>query len=501
MILTLLAGASALQARPRVDFDGDGFADLAVGVPHEDVGAQVDAGAINVLYGSEDSLTAARSQFFTQGTRRVPGQVQAGAQFGQALAVGDFNADGFTDLAVGAPGADLPRLPDSGVVVIFYGGEGGLSPSRSRLLVWLNRNNSRFGAALAAGDFDGDGFVDLAVGAPDYVREPEDTPGSGRGAVLVWYGSRFGMRTRQVWTQDSRGIRDTAEYRDQFGAALATGDFNCDGNADLAVGAPGEAGVASLPSGAVSVLYGSGQGLTSVGNQIWTQNTDGAGDEAQEGDRYGEVLGRGDFDGDGCDELVVGAPGDHTVHVISGTVNGLVSDDARKISGPFRGFVSADLDNDNLEDLAIADGVSGVRIFSGDQDGGLQTSGWFELNEFWMPGLNSDDGSQKLTARAGSSLAADDFEGHGVFDLAVGIPLYDVLYKHNLLQIPNAGAVAVFTNIQIQLAAQPGGIGLSSTPIIQWSPELDAFEGYAPSIHEVGGLAEPEDNFGEVFSR
>ena len=96
IVAMILGAVNRLEAAPRIDFDGDGFADLAVGVPHEDVGAAVDAGAINVLYGSADGLTEVRSQFFTQGTRRVPGWVQAGAQFGKALAAGDFNGDGFT---------------------------------------------------------------------------------------------------------------------------------------------------------------------------------------------------------------------------------------------------------------------------------------------------------------------------------------------------------------------------------------------------------------------
>ena len=215
-------------------------------------------------------------------------------------------------------------MPDGGFVVIFFGGEGGLSPSRSSFLIWLRRN-TLFGSALAAGDFDGDGFADLAVGAPDYIREPENTPGSGRGAVLVWYGARFGMERRQRWQQGANGLSETSEYRDQFGAALATGDFNCDGAADLAIGAPGEEGVDGLPIGAVSVLYGSPDGLTSAGNQVWTQHSDGGGNEAQEGDRYGEVLGRGDFNGDGCDGPAGGRPGrpDRACHLRHGRRPGL----------------------------------------------------------------------------------------------------------------------------------------------------------------------------------
>jgi hypothetical protein len=501
LVILALGAASPLGAAPRVDFDGDGFADLAVGVPDEDVGNAVDAGAVNILYGSEDGLTVARNRFFTQATWGVPGWRQAGAQFGKALAAGDFNGDGFTDLAVGAPGFDLPFLPDGGMVVLFYGGEEGLSPSRSSFLVWLSvlDRNSAFGSALAAGDFDGDGFADLAVGAPEAIRDVRNTPGSGRGAAVVWYGSRFGMERRQVWLQGRNGLDETDEYRDQFGAALATGDFNCDGAADLAIGAPGEEGVDGLPIGAVSVIYGSAAGLTAAGNQVWSQHSDGAGNEAEDGDRYGAVLGRGDFNADGCDELLVGAPGDHTVHAIRGSPDGLVSDLTDEVGGTLPDFVSADFNRDGVEDLAIRLGGpdGGLHILFGDPEFGLPPLGSADVHlaEFRMPGLNSDDPSQKGTARTGHALAADEFYGDGLVALAVGIPDYDVLYKHNLLQIPDAGAIAIFRAIDIA-----AGIA-ATTAVIQFSPELDSFEGYDTSLHEVGGLAEADDHVGTVFAR
>jgi hypothetical protein len=252
------------------------------------------------------------------------------------------------------------------------------------------------------------------------------------------------------------------------------------------------------------VLYGSPGGLTSTGNQVWTQHSDGARNEPQQGDRYGQFLGRGDFNADGCDELLAGAPGDGTVHVIYGSRDRLVSDRTEEFGGTLPGFVSADFDRDGVEDLAIrrsgpAYDDNRIRILLGNRESGLGGRG-FILSEFGMPGLNRDDPSQKRTARVGYALAADEFYGHGrgergLVALVVGIPSYHVLYKHNLLQIPNAGAIAVFRPIDIDARLSSG------TSIIQWSPELYSFEGYLTSLHEVGGLAEPDDNFGEVFSR
>jgi hypothetical protein len=499
-IFGILAGltffaSNKLEAKPHIDFNADGYADLAVGVPYEDVGKTADAGAVNIIYGSADGLTGINNKFFTQNTKGVPGIVQKGAQFGRALAAGDFNGDGYSDLAVGVPYCDQPDIPGGGDVVIFSGGPDGLSGSNSSFLSWFHwmRKRSLFGISIAAGNFDADEYADIAVGAPDAAGDTM-TPGTGRGAVLVWYGSRFGMTRLQLWRQGFNGLREKSEYRDQFGSALAAGDFNGDGTSDLAVGAPKEEGVDYQSFGAVSVIYGrKDQGLIADGNQVWTQITDGGNNKAQDGDLYGNVLGSGDFNGDLCDELLVGAPGDRTVHVIYGTPKRLSSKKTQEFYGWSACFASADLDNDGFEDFAmnyLNSFSGGVKIRYGSKTG-LQTFTAY-LNEYLLPGLNFSDQWQYGSAKTGYALAADDFEGRDVMDLAVGIPCYDIPYNHNVLQITDAGAVAVVRNNN----------SMSETPIIQWTPFLNHFEGNYPlTIHEIYGAAEPGDRFGEIFAK
>jgi hypothetical protein len=149
------------------NFNVDVYDDLAIGVPGEDVGALVDAGAVNVLYGSAAGLTAAGSELWHQDVAGVEGTAEGGDRFGAALASGDFDDDVADDLAIGAPGEDVDGEPNAGSVNVLYGGGGGLAASGDQL--WHQNSlhvldtveeDESFGYALAAGDFDHDGFDD-----------------------------------------------------------------------------------------------------------------------------------------------------------------------------------------------------------------------------------------------------------------------------------------------------------------------------------------------------
>ena len=180
---------------------------------------------------------------------------------------GDFNGDGRVDLAVGAPMANGRA---GGSIVTFSGSDKGLVGSRRSVVP------TRFDHILVSGDFNGDGYADLAVGPPYEIAD--DTMTTSVNRVLVFPGSRNGVTGR-----GGRALKAKAAWADYFGQALAVGDFNADGYADLAVADEEQ----------VRVCYGSRQGLS------LTRSTSLA-----DGMYFGEVLASGDVTGDGITDLV-----------------------------------------------------------------------------------------------------------------------------------------------------------------------------------------------------
>lgn len=295
------------------DFDGDGHADLAVGTPGEAVGSKTEAGSVSVLYGSTSGLAAARNQQWSQDSKGVPGTSEAIDRFGSALAAGDFNGDGYGDLAVGVPDEATRNQASTGLVNVLYGSKTGLRSKGAQ--AWTQsspgvRGSSEyidsFGTSLVAADVDGDGRTDLAVGVPG--------ENGNAGAVQLLRGSKKGITAsgNQLWSQDSSGVAGTSRSGDRFGEQLAFGDFDADGHPDLAVGIPSElvSPCAECDSqGAVQVFRGTRSGLTVSGNRLWHVGQPGLPGDAAAANEFGRGLVSGDFDGDGAADLAVAAPG------------------------------------------------------------------------------------------------------------------------------------------------------------------------------------------------
>ena len=314
-----LAAANRLQC----DFDHDGRGDLAVGVPGDNNGR----GAVNVQY-SPDGLLGAGA-YFRRGLN-LPGASTGRERLGSSVACGDFDGDGFADLAIGVPGESSAREVSSS----SYGSAVGLvdshahvvQPEHDRLRSWLHQPILEIASVKRSS---------LAISMPTagttwrlvfpgktrlhHLRRRAghlESSSSDIGTVHVVFGSAaLGLTgPAQTFSPFTPGVCCFVATTSFYGAALAAGDFNDDGVADLAIGAPladvdlGGGDVATA-AGAVHVVRGeAGTGLVLAGQLYLTESDLTVLHEPRPYELLGWSLAVGQFDGRHGDDLAMGAP-------------------------------------------------------------------------------------------------------------------------------------------------------------------------------------------------
>jgi len=362
------------------DVDGDGIDDLAVTAPFAPEGGNW-RGAVWILFMQGDG-TVRDWQKISGAAGGLLSPIEDWDNFGAAIApLGDWNADGVPDLAVGASGDD-DGGSDRGAVYLLMLHADGTVKSETKIsdtqggFTGTLDDTDWFGSVIALlGDLDGDHIPDLAV-----TNRNDDDGGFNRGAVFVLFMAPDGSVKSHAKISDTSGnLRAELDDLDFFGLALAAlGDLDGDGRPDLAVGAPNDSDLGTA-HGAVYVLF-----LKADGSVRHTQKINDAhgGFTGSLGSivLFGNALaGLGDLDHDGVRDLAVGSPFDNdsdpgtigysrgAVYILFLRKNGMVKSH-QKISdkhGNFQGVLAdgngfgeglatlGDIDGNGVVDLAV----------------------------------------------------------------------------------------------------------------------------------------------------
>ncbi|MFJ7335450.1 VCBS repeat-containing protein [Streptomyces sp. NPDC101110] len=443
---------------PRADFNGDGIGDVAFSASGAYVSGKKDAGQLVVLYGTKTGVSAAKRSAISQNTTGNPGTAETGDVFGADSAFADFNGDGYDDLAVSAPMEDVGSDKDGGAVAILWGSAQGITGKGVSIADAAPTKHDRWGRNLAAGDFDGDGRADLAVGNTSNVvyvlkggisasgtavegrysvKAPVQASGDGSGPLNITAGDvngdhrtdlvvdGFETSTGQYWNTNyllpgtGSGLSAAGAQPLKAGVITGIGDVNGDGYGDIVTGMhwnktdDGVTFPGASDGGKVWITYGAADGVGSTTGI--TQNTGNVPGSSEKNDYFGYELDLGDVNGDGYQDLVVGVAGEDI---------GSVADAGQLV--------------------VLYGSAAGINTSTGTQSFAQSTAG--------VPG--SDEKGDFL----GTDVKLDDVTGDGRADVLAGS--YENDGNGAVLYLPSNGTKITATGSR---SVSPGDSGVSTT--------------------------------------
>ncbi len=295
------------------DLDGDGVAELLIGADQSSL-KQIGTGNAWIAF-PDNTGKIKYFKKINDNTNGFSGVLNEKDLFGNATAtIEDVNNDGFPDVAIGAPMSNNGgNSMNQGAVWLVYLQENGKVNSSKKLgfsngtFLSLSDNDDFGSAIIPISDIDNDGNDDLVVGAKG--------SDAGQGAIWVLFlDENENIKSFVKSDATTSPLENAIEPRDNFGSAMANiGDLDGDGVDEVAIGVIGDEyeGSQITDIGAIWIAYFNNAGEIKEIKKIGWQEEGGNIEGLKSGDLFGfSIANIGDLDGNGTNDLVVGAPGD-----------------------------------------------------------------------------------------------------------------------------------------------------------------------------------------------
>ncbi|MBT3181177.1 MAG: hypothetical protein HN337_01570 [Deltaproteobacteria bacterium] len=399
--VTFMTESSVCLAKTDGDINCDGYPDLVVGAPL----SEERKGKIDIYYGSSDGIGAfAGATFLGENDNE---------SIGFTTAIGDVNGDKFEDIIVGAPYYEDDEIGTGGSdkVYIYFGSSDLSEKTTPDVTLSAYDGDTGFGNVIGSGDFNNDGYDDILIGAQDTSSTVYT------GSAYLFYGSES--------ISDSSTPHTTYSTSDYLGSAIAVGDFNGDGVDDAVIGAEdypstyGHPGRAYLYTGSTTGGLSKSPSLTFIGSSS--------------GEHMGTDAASGDLNGDGYDDIIIGAeqyrldenPSEWAGRCyvffggadVDATADFILQADSEQSLGS--NVASGNLNGDEYQDLIVGaldyqDSRGAVYVIYG----ASSLSGETTNADLLLTGENIDDAF-------GEALATGDLNGDGYLETIIGAPGYN----------------------------------------------------------------------------